>query len=86
MLCHFSRFSACPQEGHLKELGRVFKYLNKNRTISVTINPNDYTAPQHKIMREEADWSEHYPGAEEELDGKVSISWFILGWLAADQL
>ena len=68
-----SRFSACPREGHLKELGRVFKYLNKNRTISVTINPNDYAAPQHTIMREEADWSEHYPGAEEELDGKFPM-------------
>jgi hypothetical protein len=65
-----SRFSACPREGHLKELERVFRYLNKNRSIAVKIDPSDFTPPEHEIMYDGADWSEHYPEAEEELDSK----------------
>ncbi len=42
-----SQFSACPREGHLKALEQVFRYLNKNQTIAVRIDPSNFTPPAH---------------------------------------
>ena len=67
-----SRFSAAPRQGHLDAAIRMFKYINKKPEYWTKMDASDHkpygpvTTPYDEAG--EADWSQHYPGAVEEID------------------
>ena len=54
-----------PREGHFKAIKRVFSYLKKNPSGKILIDPGPHFLPTHE--KQDYDWSEFYPGAEEEI-------------------
>ena len=69
-----SRFSACPRDGHLKRLLRVFGYLKKYKNRRIVIDSRDPKLVGGKDALER-DYTEifrsFYPDAEEEIDSKL---------------
>jgi Reverse transcriptase (RNA-dependent DNA polymerase) len=65
-----SRYSSAPREMHLKMMERLFKYINKNKSLNVIIDAKPYNPPVIQLLGMEEDWEEIYPGAIEELDDK----------------
>ena len=65
-----SRYSSAPREQHLKMVERIFKYINRNKSLSVPIDSQPYNLPEQTLLGVGEDWKEIYPGIEEELDVK----------------
>ena len=65
-----SRFSACPRVNHLMELKRVFEYLNKFPDRRIRIDSSDPPDIGERVGPPEADFSQQYPDAKEEVDPK----------------
>ena len=65
-----SRYSSAPQEQHLKMVERIFKYINRSKSLSVPIDSQPYNLPEQTLLGVGEDWKEIHPGIEEELDVK----------------
>ncbi len=67
-----SRFAAAPREKHLVALTRICSYLNKHPDKWIVLDPSKHvpTGELTDTYNKEADWSQHYPEAQEELDPK----------------
>ena len=61
-----SRYSATPQEGHLKAMMRVFGYLDAFPNGRIIIDPTYYDRSKYPPTRHE-NWDELYPDAEEDI-------------------
>jgi hypothetical protein len=60
-----ARFSNAPREGHMKRMLRVFGYLKYHEKARIKF---DVTVPNYDGLEfKDYDWSQQYPGAEEEI-------------------
>jgi hypothetical protein len=60
-----SRFSAAPQEAHMKRMLRIFGYLKSHAEFGIEINPDPHSLPPVEDV--EVNWAEQYPCTGEEL-------------------
>jgi hypothetical protein len=69
-----SRFSACPREGHLNRVLRVFGYLKKNKNRRVIVDSRDpiYVGGEDAMQQDfTQSFQNQYPDAKEEIDAKI---------------
>jgi len=59
-----SRFLACRLEGHLEQTLHIFAYLKKHERSTLVF---DDSVPTFDHTFQDVNWSEHYPGAKEEV-------------------
>lgn len=62
-----SAYLAAPRKGHLMQVLHVFAYLKKYNRSKTVLNPEYIDHDARKRRFEEADWSDQYPDAQEEL-------------------
>ena len=62
-----SRFSAAPREGHLSRIEKVYGYLKNWKSAHIKIDSRPHL-PIGKQMFKDADWTQEYENAREELD------------------
>ena len=60
-----ARFSAAPQEAHMKRMLRLFGYLKSHPNLGIEIDPDPHPLPP--IQDVEVNWKEQYPCNGEEL-------------------
>ena len=67
-----SRFSAAPRVGHLKRIERVYRYLHNwdKAQIRIDARPHEKLG---EVQFKDADWSQSYNDAFEELDDRFPI-------------
>ena len=69
----FSRFSACPGEGHLNRVLRIFGYLKKNKNCRIIVDSRNpiYVGGEDAIQQDlPQSFQNQYPDAKEEIDAK----------------
>ena len=71
-----SRFTACPRDGHMKRVLRVFGYLKKNKNHRIIVDSRDPILIGGKDSLEKdftKIFEDSYPDASEEIDVKLPI-------------
>ena len=66
-----SRFNACPREGHLNRVLRVFGYLKKTKNRRIIVDSEDpiYVGGEDAMNLDFTQiFNEQYPDAKEEID------------------
>jgi hypothetical protein len=61
-----SRFSAYPRQGHLEEVIRMYRYINRCQDRRILVDGRDQEEIG-EVLCPEADFDQHYPDIEEEL-------------------